>query len=99
MADSSCIHLAPLEHELRARRLSLRRIESPYDDNDYRWLSVKCTFDGKKLKARLKLRACVHYVEYDGRAMGSDATFTCKTCKCVIMGLHPLYAGKAPVVV
>jgi len=73
------------------RKIALAPTESPYGD-DLRWFSCACTFDEPALRTRLGLGGGVRYVEYDGRVAGSDATFTCKACGCVIMGLHPRYA-------
>jgi hypothetical protein len=87
----TCAHLAPLEQALAKRKIPLTPIESPYGD-DLRWFSCACTFDEPALRARLGLGSGVRYVEYDGRVAGSDATFGCEACGCVIMGLHPRYA-------
>ncbi len=90
----TCNHLAPLEDALAKKKIAVRAIESPYDTKDYRWFDCDCTFDATALRARLHLDACVVYDEYDGRVAGSEATFTCQTCLCVIMGPHPSYASK-----
>lgn len=87
----TCEHLAPLEWALAKRKIALKPIASPYDD-DNRWFGCNCTFDEKALRARLGLQESVRYIEYDGRVAGSDATFMCERCHAVIMGLHPDYA-------
>jgi hypothetical protein len=94
---TTCEHLEPLAQVLAKRRIALAGIDSPYDDDArWRWFGCKCSFDGEALRKRLNLEPCVQYVEYDGRVAGSDATFRCARCRCVIMGYHPRYAGSAP---
>ncbi len=88
----TCQHLQPLEDALAEQGIALEAIESPYATNEYRWLGCGCTFDADALRERLELQPCVSYDEYDGRAMGSDSTFTCTKCRCVILGLHPSFA-------
>ena len=83
----------PIADALAAAGIELVRAGSPYGD-DNTWWSCACVFDEKRLRERLSIDASVTYYEYDGRAAGSDATFTCKDHKMVIMGLHPSYAPK-----
>jgi hypothetical protein len=88
----TCDHLQPIERALAEQGIVLEAIESPYAENEYRWFGCGCTFDADALRERLELHPCVSYDEYDGRAAGSDSTFTCAECRCVILGLHPSFA-------
>jgi hypothetical protein len=88
----TCEHLQPLETALVDNSIDLVAIESPYIANDYHWFGCECTFDAEALRERLKLDGRVRYYEFDGRASGSDATFTCDECRCVILGMHPSFA-------
>jgi len=87
----TCPHLQPIADALEQRGIALEPIASPYAD-DWAWHACDCTFDADALRRRLGLDGGVEYIEYDGRVAGSDATFGCKRCRCVIMGLHPRYA-------
>jgi len=89
----TCEHLQPIETALAEQGIDLGAMESPYATTEYRWFGCGCTFDAAALRERLELHPCVSYYEYDGRAAGTDATFTCAECRCVILGLHPSFAA------
>ncbi len=93
-AMKTCEDLQPIERALAERDIALAAIESPYATNEYRWFGCECTFDADSLRERFELRSCVSYHEYDGRVAGSDATFTCAECRCVILGFHPRFAPR-----
>jgi hypothetical protein len=90
----TCKHLRPIEAALADKKIDLVAIESPYATTEFRWFGCDCTFDAEALRKRLGLGERVRYDEYDGRVAGSDATFTCDECRCVILGLHPSFAPK-----
>lgn len=88
-----CEHLRPLAEALSAAKIALEPTSSPYND-DYTWWQCGCTFAAAELRERLALDPCVTYNEYDGRAAGSDATFTCNQDEIVFMGSHPNWAAR-----
>lgn len=90
----TCPHLEPLERALAAANIPLGEpAGNPYSEEFGLWFACDCVFDAPALRKRLQLPDFVTYEEYDGRAAGSDATFSCKQGKRAIMGTHPSYAG------
>jgi predicted Rossmann-fold nucleotide-binding protein len=87
-----CEHLRPIVESIRAAGVPFGPIVAPYADDGTSWFMCDATFDEPALRARLALPDFVRFAEYDGRAAGSDATFTCTRCKQAILGLHPRYA-------
>lgn len=88
-----CVHLQPLADALRDAKIKLTPMSSPYGGDDT-WWQCDCTFAEAPLRKRLKLDASVKYVEYEGMSAGSDATWSCKKHKLVIIGPHPKHASK-----
>jgi len=89
-APRTCEHLAPLEWELVAARVSVGTGRPcPHDPEWGVWFEVDAMFDVPRLERRLSLDPCVRYEEYEGVLGGSDATFYCPKCKRAIVGLHP----------
>jgi len=97
LADAPlCAHLRPIGDALEAANVRFGPIPSPYADEHLTWFMCGATFDEPSLRARLALDDCVKYAEYDGRAAGADATFTCTRCDQTLLGVHPQYAGGSP---
>jgi len=88
-----CEHLQPLVDAARARGVNVEPTTSPYGD-DFTWWRCDCTFNAVALRARLHLAECVSYVEYNGMSAGSDATWTCKEHREVLLGPHSSFAPK-----
>lgn len=77
---------------MAAAHIELQPVGSPYGD-DNAWWACPCTFDAAGLRRRLHLDPGVVYAEYNGMAAGSDATWTCREHKLVLMGPHPSFAS------
>ena len=94
-AVKTCPHLERLEWVLDSAGLSLGDGKPcPHDVDWGLWYTAPCTFDEKSLQLKLELEPCVHYEEFEGRYVPSDAMFYCTRCKKAIIGKHPRYAGK-----
>jgi len=90
-----CIHLFPLEQEIKSKGIRETFRGQAWTDNCREWIYFDCYLDVEQIKQRLALPDFIeHHVNEDPKS-GYEEGLVCTLCHDAIIGYHRVYtAGK-----